>query len=106
MCLLVVVVDVRTVGVYLCLAFVWLKHSLRGKLHINPLTELKNTTVCDFYLHEASHMRHPLITKQNSIAEDCFAAAQSWEITVVVVHIPSGLCFAFSLGAPISLIRR
>lgn len=68
------VVEVKTVGVYLCLAFVWLKHSLRGKLHLNPLTELKNTAVCDFYLHEASHMRHPLIIQQNSIAEDCFTA--------------------------------
>ena len=92
-------VDARTVGVYLCLVFVWLKHSLRGKLHINLLPELKNTTVCDLYLHEASHTRHPLITKQNSIAEDCFTA-QSWEITVVVVHIPTGLCFAFSWELP------
>lgn len=67
-------VDMRTVGVYLRLASVWLKHSLRGTLHTNPLTELKNTAVCDSYLHEASHTRQPLITKQNSEAQDCFTA--------------------------------
>lgn len=91
--------DARTVAVYLCLAFVWLKQSLRGKRHLNPLTELKNTVVCDFYLHEASHMRHPLITKQSSIAEDCFPA-QSLGKSLSQLFIFPLVVSRFLLGGP------